>query len=105
MENNENKKEVFEGYVLDLACVRKYPQDELLERAKAHTKDCALMGHCLESGYGLVNEDGDVRLLDTKATPKILETIKASEKEKGIKLRAEREKNEEEMETIRIEEI
>jgi hypothetical protein len=101
----ENNKEVFEGYVLDLACIRKYPQDELLERGKAHTRNCALMGHCIESGYGLVNENGDVRVLDAKATPLVIEKVGGGSREKGIKLRAFREKNEKEMETTAIEEV
>ena len=101
----ENNRESFEGYVLDLACIRKYPQDELLERAKSHTKDCALMGHCVESGYGLINDEGAARLLDTKATPKILEAVKDSEKDKGIQLRVLREKKDKEMETKEVEEI
>lgn len=101
----ENNREVFEGYVLDLACIRKYPQNELLERGREHSRDCALMGHCVESGYGLVGEDGGVRVLDAKATPKIISLISNSKSEKGIKLRAVREKNEKEMETINIEEI
>lgn len=101
----KNNKEVFEGYVLDLACIRKYPHEELLERGKAHTKKCALMGHCVESGYGLISENGDLQILDAKATPKIVSTISSSEREKGIKLRAVREKNEKEMETTQIEEV
>lgn len=101
----KNDKEIFEGYVLDLACIRKYPQNELVERGQAHTQKCALMGHCVESGYGLVNENGEVRVLDAKATPLIIEKIGKSEKEKGIKLRATREKTDEEMETTRIEEV
>ena len=101
----ENNRETLEGYVLDLACVRKYPQNELLERAMAHTKDCALMGHCVESGYGLVSEHGNVRVLDAKATPLIVEKVEDSSREKGIKLRAVRERSDKEMETTAIEEI
>jgi hypothetical protein len=101
----ESNKEVFEGYVLDLACIRKYPQDELLERGREHTRECALMGHCVESGYGLVGESGDVRVLDAKATPQVIEAVSLSRNEKGIKLRATREKSEKEMETTRIEEV
>ena len=56
-EQNGGKREVLEGYVVDQACLRKYPQDELLERSRVHTTECALMGHCMESGYGLVNEE------------------------------------------------
>lgn len=71
----------------------------------AHTKDCALMGHCVESGYGLVNENGDIRVLDAKATPLIIEKVGGSEKEKGVKLRVTREKKNKEMETTNVEEI
>ena len=101
----KDNKEVFDGYVLDLACIRKYPQDELIKRGKAHTKHCALMGHCVESGYGLINENGNIHVLDTGATPKVINTLSKSKKEKGIKLRATRKKNNEEMETTEIEEI
>lgn len=44
--------------MVDVACVRKYPRNELLGRARAHSKECALMGHCVESGYGQVRDDG-----------------------------------------------
>lgn len=101
----ENTVEEFEGYIIDLACIRKYPQKELIDRGQAHTRNCSLMGHCVESGYGLINENGDVRVLDAKATPQVVNALNKSEKEKGIKLRATREKNNEEMETTKIEEI
>ena len=45
--------EIVEGYVVDLACLRRYPQKEYTARATEHTTECALMGHCVESGYGL----------------------------------------------------
>lgn len=52
-----NSKETIEGSVVNLACVRKYPRAERVERARSHIKQCALMGHCLESGYALVDDD------------------------------------------------
>ena len=97
-------KETLEGYIIDLACIRKYPKEELLERARAHTRRCALMGHCVESGYGLVSEDGELSVLDAKATPLVVNTVSRSKRERGIKLRATREKKGEEMETSDVEE-
>ena len=96
--------ETLEGYVVDLACVRKHSCDEQLERAERHTKQCALMGHCVESGYALVSEHG-VAMLDAKATTAIVDTLLRSRSEQGIRLRVRRERNENEMETIRVEEI
>lgn len=84
------RTETLEGYVVDIACLRKYPQDELLERARAHTRACSLEGHCVESGYGLVAENGRVALLDAKATPKVLEAVRGSRRERGIRLSATR---------------
>lgn len=99
-----SKSETVEGYVVDIACIRKYPRRELLERARRHTRDCVLMGHCVESGYGLVNESG-VTLLDDHATPEIVAAVKGSSKEDGIRLRAIREFQNGEMHTTRVDEL
>lgn len=64
-----------EGFVVDIACLRRYLPQEYLERARAHTSDCALMGHCVESGCGLVGEDGELRLLDTHPTTMVVERL------------------------------
>ena len=100
-----NPQETLEGYVVDIACLRKYPQDELFERAQVHTRSCAVMGHCAESGYGLVTEDGRVVLLEPAATPSVLHALSQSERDRGIKLRATREMREHEMQTTGIEEV
>lgn len=97
--------EVLEGYVVDQACLRKYPQDELLERAREHTKECALMGHCMESGYGLVNGEGRPLLLEPASTPQVVQSIERSIRDQGIQLRAVREMNGGEMKTTRVEEV
>jgi hypothetical protein len=43
------RTETIEGFVVDIACLRKYPRSEWNERAHGHTRTCALMGHCVES--------------------------------------------------------
>ena len=100
----ESKGASVEGYVVDIACVRKYPREELLRRAREHTKKCALMGHCVESGYALVHADRVV-LLDHEATPKVVAAVGASDRESGIKLRAERQMQDGEMRTTAVEEV
>lgn len=96
--------ETAEGYVVDIACVRKYPQSELLDRARRHPRDCGLMGHCVESGYALVSENA-LTLLDEHATPEVLAAVRKSGKENGIRLRAVREAANGEMRTRRVEEL
>lgn len=101
----DRSTETLEGYVVDIACIRKYPQNELLERARVHTKSCGVMGHCAESGYGLVSDDGRVALLEPEATPQVLDAIRTSGRDKGIKLRASRAMQDQEMKTTRVEEV
>lgn len=93
------------GYVLDTACARKYPRDELLSRAREHTKECALMGHCAESGYVLVGDDGSLYPLDTEATLRVVRALRESRETKGVKLRAVRQMVDGEMQTQHITEI
>jgi hypothetical protein len=98
-------REVLEGYVVDQACLRKYPQDELLERARVHTTECALMGHCVESGYGLVNEEGRPLLLEPASTTQVVEALRGTSREHGVRLRAMREMQEKEMRTTQVDEV
>ena len=97
--------ETLEGYVVDIACLRKYPQDELAERAREHTQACGLMGHCAESGYALVGDDGRPALLEPQATPRVMAALRESDREAGIRLRARREMRDGEMETVAVEEL
>lgn len=88
--------------MVDIVCLRKYPQDE--PRARAHTRACSLVGHCVESGYGLVAENGRVALLDAEATPKVLEVVRGSRRERGIRLSTTREDCAGEWETLDVRE-
>ena len=49
--------EKVEGYLMDKACSAKVAK-EGVDAAKTHTKDCALMPNCKDSGYGVVTADG-----------------------------------------------
>jgi hypothetical protein len=97
--------ETLEGYAVDLICLRKYPAGEYAERAKRHTQACALEGHCVESGFALVADDGRAVLLDPKATMQVVEAVRGSAREAGIRLCAWREERDGAMETVAVEEV
>lgn len=82
--------ESFDGYLLDVACVRKYPPEELIERARRHTRACALEGHCVESGYAIISNSGVITLLDSAATTLVVRALLESEQLQGIKCRITR---------------
>lgn len=84
------REEQVEGFVVDIACLRKYPQRELLTRAREHSKECALMGHCVESGYGLIDEGKELHLLEPASTPQVVTAIRGSSRDRGIRLQATR---------------
>lgn len=97
--------ETLEGYVIDIACVRKNPRGDLLTKAETHTKECALTGHCVESGYAVVTEDDTLALLDAGATPRIVEVVENSKDEQGHRVRVERGREDGEMTTTTVEEV
>lgn len=76
-----------------------------MQRAAEHTKNCALMGHCIESGYGIIDDQGKLMALDAKATSKIVDALENSNKKSGIKLKVEREMKDKEMQTVKVTEI
>lgn len=99
------KKETLEGYVVDIICLRKYSQYARLPRARTHTVACGLKGHCIESGSGLVGDQGSVMLLDPAATPLVVATLQRLGSGKGVRLRVKREMTGEDMETVQVEVI
>jgi hypothetical protein len=99
-----DESEVIEGYLVDLACIRKYSASEMLKRAKEHTTRCSLMGHCIESGYAIVRDDGTVAPLDHHATPLVVQVATRSMRKQGLRLRVERRAVEGEMQTQAVDE-
>ena len=97
-ENIEN----IEGFVVDIACLRRYGVADTLERARVHTTKCALMGHCVESGYGLVDDDGRVHLLDTHATRHVVTALQRADRERGVRLSVHREDTDGEQRSVHV---
>ncbi len=94
--------ETLSGHVVDIACLRRYPEPEYAERARRHTAHCALMGHCVESGYALVDDDGIAHLLDVHATPLVVAALQACSADRGVQLSVERRNEDGEMVTQRV---
>lgn len=101
----DEQAESLEGHVVDIACVRKYPRAELAARAREHTRECVLMGHCIESGYALVGDDGAVALLDHDATPMVVQAATGTDRARGIRLRVKRILKDGAMHTSEVEEL
>lgn len=101
--NTHDVNERLEGYVMDLACVRKHRRRGLLEVARQHPRECNLMGHCIESGYGLITDDDRLHVLDDAATLKIASLLSQIQQHTGIRLRVQREPRGSEMRTTNIE--
>jgi hypothetical protein len=98
------KEETLQGFVVDLACLRKCSPHEWRRLGPEHTRKCALMGHCIESGFGLVADDGHVALLEPAATTTVVERLRQSTRERGIWLRVRREEQDGEMRTTAVDE-
>lgn len=55
-----------------------------MEEADNHSKECALIGHCIENGYGIVSKDDHLTLLDAEATRKVVDVVEQSDTRQGI---------------------
>lgn len=51
-----------------------------MNRAKAHSRESGLMGHCIESGFVLIDENGAVSFLDDEATLMVVDASRRSNK-------------------------
>ena len=105
MSVTSSNTETLEGYLIDIACVRKNSRDELLRKAETHTRECALTGRCVESGYAVVTGGDRLALLDSSATPTVAKTVEESEKELGHRVRVTRDEQSGKMHTATVEEI
>ncbi|MBI3207383.1 MAG: hypothetical protein HYZ37_00600 [Candidatus Solibacter usitatus] len=75
-----------EGVLVDKACSAKAIKDGYA-KAGAHTKDCALMDSCLESGFGVLTADNKYLLFDKEGTKKAAAALEASSKKDNLKVK------------------
>ena len=62
------------------------------------------MGHCVESGYAVVDDDGTAHLLDTHATTHVVAALRETATARGVHLVVERRRRDQEMVTESVEE-
>lgn len=74
------------GVLVDLACARAWPREELLERARAHPTSCSLAGEAVESGFGLVDYDGRLIVLELAATTAVVRHLLDADVETGLRI-------------------
>lgn len=103
--NMLNNIETLSGFVVDVCCLREWLQDEIWERVQTHSRECILQGSHIESGFALIQDDRTVAVLDSDATPLVIDTVLQSENETGIRLRVEREMKNEKMRSVLITEM
>ena len=65
------------GTIVDNACAGGHMQD-LANFVKTHTKDCALMSGCVESGYGIY-ADGKFAKFDKASNAKVEEFLRKAD--------------------------
>jgi hypothetical protein len=80
--------------MVDVASIGRQSEDELLARAREHSRPCAMVAHCVASGYGLVNDQGHSLLLESAATPAVVRGLQANAREHRVRLRVRREEGE-----------
>ena len=100
--DRDPRDEVLQGYVMDVACIRKAPADELARRAAEHRTACGLMGHCIESGYGLIDHQGQLHLLDPDATAPVVQHLLEAWPERGVRILVRRRQDGEAMRTVDV---
>lgn len=76
----EGKRVTFSGYLLDQMCGAEVKDTS---KAAEHTKECALMDHCVAAGYGIFAEGKFIKF-DALGNKKAKAFFENSKKEKGI---------------------
>jgi len=76
--------ETVEGILIDKMCCSKIVPEKGYAGAKAHTRDCALMPQCLESGLGVITEAGKFYMLDEAGQKKAKAALQATGKKDNL---------------------
>ena len=82
------KTVTLKGYVVDQMCAKTLAKKEnVMDKAAAHTKKCALEEGCSESGYGLFS-DGKYYRFDEKGSETAKSLIEGSARESALMFEA-----------------
>jgi len=86
MEKKPMKAHTTAGYLVDKACATKMEKlgmKKAMEKAKNHTKDCALQDACKASGYGIMSHGKFIKF-DEQGDKLAAEYLDKTKKEKDI---------------------
>ena len=78
----------FKGDIIDNMCAAAN-KDRLADFVKTHPKECALMSHCVASGYSIF-ADGELYRFDQSSNKKIEEFLKQPDSELQVVVKAEK---------------
>ncbi len=76
----------FKGVLMDQMCAGEGLKDGQ-KGALNHTRECALMDHCVESGYGIVTSDDKFLKFDKAGSEKTLALLKKTDKADNLKVK------------------
>jgi hypothetical protein len=74
-----------EGILVDRMCSTKIIK-EGQKAAQAHTRECALMPHCLASGYGVYTAEGKFLTFDAAGNKQAEQALRASKKRNHLRV-------------------
>ena len=76
--------ETVDGYLVDKMCSGM--AEKGMEGVKTHTKECAMMADCKNSGFGVVTADGKFLKFDKAGDEKAVKLLEGTDKEDNIKV-------------------
>jgi hypothetical protein len=80
--------ETVEGILMDNMCSGMV-QKKGYDAAKGHTKECALMDNCKDSGFAVVTPDGKVLKLDAKGNQMAIKALEGSSKTENLTVKVD----------------
>jgi hypothetical protein len=83
------KIETIKGTIIDNACAHAQKEKNLDEFVKTHTKECALMPQCVESGYSILS-NGNLTKFDKESNFKIIEFLKVEGNKLNVEITAQK---------------
>lgn len=84
----ESSPTTLSGYVVDQKCAKGIAKkSNMMEKAAAHTRDCALMENCAASGYGIFSE-GKYYRFDEKGSATAKALLEKSKRTKEMYFKA-----------------
>lgn len=78
----------FKGDIIDNMCAAEN-KDHLADFLKTHSKECALMSHCVASGYSIFS-DGKLYKFDQASNKKIEEFLRQPDSKLQVSVKAEK---------------